>query len=321
MRHVPRVLLAVLAGLTGLALPASFPPAARAQAPDATVAAAPLPLPDGSRALLLVTGADAGYLRPRGCHAGAGGAQYRPAFARLLKETAPGIPQVWISTGGISEVEPGDGTVPPSSFYRLFRSVGYAAAGVGPLDLEATGPVRLVQLRAEFGLPLLASNLRVLETGRPALDESVIVETPAGRIAFVGIVPHRPDLVWGDAATGTILTVEAEGVLKTLVPRLRVEAAVDAVVLVASLGNVELDALLRAVPGIDLVLAQHGSRMSDAPEDQAGVPTMWMGGDGLRLGALALGANGRVLAARSLPVDETFPIDPATGEARAQAAR
>lgn len=267
-------------------------------------------LPEGTATVVLATGGDTGFIRPKGCQGRMGGALYRPAFTAWLRGAEPAVRPLWVSTGNL--VDPTlDELVPLPDMVAFYGTVPYAAVAVGMFDLEAVGAEGIAALAKSAPFPLLAANLRVLETGRPLVEEAAVFDTPSGRIAFVGVVSHDLTKAWGGPRTGTVVTVDPRDVVPPLVARLRAEGA--RVVLVSNLGYTDLAELLRVTPGVDAAVASNGSVISTVPEEGFAAPTLWVGLLGQQLARLAFDRDGRLLEASAQTVEGAFPIDPLTG--------
>lgn len=269
------------------------------------------PLPAGTATVLLATGGDTGFIHPKGCQGRLGGALYRPAFGEWLREHEPAVRPIWVSTGNLADPTT-EGLVPLEEMYAFLGKVPYAVAAVGHFDLRAVGASGLVTLARRAPLALLAANLQVLETGRPLLDEAIVLDTPSGRIGFIGVIAHDLTALWGGPRTGTVVTVDPRTVVPAIVDRLRAEGA--RVVLVTNGGYTETAELLREVPGIDAVFASNGSYINTGPEPGFGAPTLWVGLLGQQLGRIALDREGEILEASAQTVEGAFPIDPLTGD-------
>ncbi len=275
------------------------------------------PLPGGTATVLLATGGDTGFIHPKGCQGRMGGALYRPAFTEWLRDTEPEAKPLWVSTGNL--VDPTvDEQVPLSGMIAFYGTVPYAAVAVGLFDLEAVGAEGIAAAAKSAPFPLLAANLRVLETGRPLVEEAAIFDTPSGKIAFIGVIAHDLTAVWGGPRTGTVVTVDAREIVPALVARLQGEGA--RVVLLSNAGYTDLAELLRAAPGVDAVFASSGSTISTRPEAGFDAPTLWVGLLGQQLGRVALDRTGTLLEASAVTVEGAFPIDPLTGNPVAAAA-
>ncbi|UCF68166.1 MAG: hypothetical protein JSV80_02375 [Acidobacteriota bacterium] len=266
-------------------------------------------LPEGTRTVLLVTGADRGYILPRGCYGAWGGANYRPALEAWLAGQPHAPQRVWIATGDVVSRDP-EAAAAEFVFENL-SLVPYDAIGIGAAELEMLGAERLAVQAAAYGLPFVSANLRVFETGTAAFAEFERIETPSGSIAIVSASPHRPALMWGDASSGTLLTTEPDEALRNAVERARQSA--DLVVLAGNFSIVELRRLLPSIAPVDLALTSSGPSYDERPRAMAGVPVLRLGDAGRVLGRVALGAEGRILEVRGIQVRDRFPIDPING--------
>jgi hypothetical protein len=268
------------------------------------------PLPAGTATLVLATGGDTGFINPKGCQGRMGGARYRPAFTAWLRSAEPGAHPLWVSTGNLVDPTVNE-LVPLPEMIAFYGTVPYAAVAVGMFDLEAVGAEGIAELAKSAPFPLLAANLRVLETGRSLVEEAAVFDTPSGRIAFIGVIAHDLTAVWGGPRTGTVVTVDAREIIPALVARLKGEGA--RVVLLSNSGYTELAGLLRAAPGVDAAVASNGSTISTRPEAGFDAPTLWVGLLGQQLARLAFDRSGTLLEASAQTVEGAFPIDPLSG--------
>lgn len=301
-----RIFLLFFAVVPALAAPPTSAPAA----PTSDVSAAWPPLPSETRAVLLLTGGDFGYAKPKGCNGRAGGAQYRPAFDRWLAQRAPNVERIWLAAGDNGPFHNEQVAVSFDEMLALYARVGYRAATIGDAELWTPGPATLAREAAAGGArpTLVAANVVVHETGRAALPASIVLETRAGRWLVVGAAPHRPSQVFGAPDVGTIVTVPAAPAVRAELERRRGEY--DHVVLVSSLDYRDLEQLVATVPGIDVVASSAGTYFEPAPRAVGATQLFWLGAEGLRLGRVALDDKGRVLEARVIPIRGDFPIDP-----------
>lgn len=273
--------------------------------------------PEGTEALVLITGADIGQYYPRGCFGNTGGAVYRKAFDAWLEQSYPSIPHVWLSTGEVvPDPEDEHYLEPAEPMLEYLGEVGYAVVGVGERELEHLGPTRLAKLGQRFGLQFVSSNLQVFETGAPALYGDRVVEVGSSRIGVVVASPHLPERIWGGPKLGSVVTVQPVEALARRVAALRSQGA-DQVILLATSSSILVRRWLREVDGVDAAFGSHGNRRDVEPKTYRGVPVLWLGALGQTLGRIALGGEGQILEIRGIPVSESFPVDPSTGEVRA----
>lgn len=269
------------------------------------------PLPEGTRTVILATGSDFGYYRPKGCHPENGGSQYRPALDGWLARTVPDVTRIWVSTGNFSSYGDDPTTLPPGEMLAALGRIGYAVVGLGEAELRNGGVARFAAPPLRDAAPLLSANLVVHETGRPAFAGSRVLESSGRSVAFVAASPHMPDAASGHPAVGTVLTTPPLPAVRDEVRRVR--PSVDLVVLVAAFDDLRLREVLAGLDGVDAVIASAGSPLSSEPKTIGSVPVLSLGGEGRLLGRLAIGADGRILEARTIWVSPGFPVDPVTG--------
>lgn len=272
-----------------------------------SAAAGGAPLPDwtapvtGTKTLLLVTGADLGYAKPSGCRHGEGGAQLRREFAAWWnKQAGAALTTLWLSTGNIAAAEPDHDVASLDVMHAMLREIGYRAVGIGETDLRDPGPAQLLAQATKLPAKQLSCNLVRRSDGTPLLDATLVLDTPSGKIALVGVSPHRGNSDWELPQIGRVGTtpplVAVHDTLKRLDP------TIPTVILLASVNNVEVAKILARVKGIDLVVASFGTYAQLQPETIHGVPVLWVGGMGDFIGRVALDERGAVLAIDSIPV-------------------
>ncbi len=289
--------------------PAAAPPAAgRAGGPSAGWP----PLPPGTRTLLLVTGADLGHWEPRKCFNRNGGILYRLGLDQWLFEHAPAVDWHWIAAGDVLSLTLENTAVrPPREIYEGLSRIGYDVVGVGWRDLQLLGPFSIRAMTRDLPLHLVATNLRVHETGRPFLEESAVIETASGRIGILVLLPWHSDAAWISPEYGTVTIVPPEDVFADALERLRDRA--DRVVVVAHLGRSALERLLAGTRDMLFVAGAKGTYGRQEPDSVGDVPLLWTGGYGQLLGRACLGPGGELLELRGIEVKDTFPIDPESG--------
>lgn len=278
-------------------------------------------LPDDTRVVVLLTGSDLGYYWPRGCAGAFGGAVYRPEFRAYLERETPGVEQIWLSTGEISHTDDQDpNAVQPRTMIDALAEAGYAGLGVGLFDLDVAGPGQLREHAAKKGVPLVTTNLFVYETGRPVGSVRRTIETGAGPLTVLAVTSHQPGRVWGDSATGTVVTRDPAASVREAMEEVHRAPVRPFVVLLTTQSGPELTLMLRELEvgdRPDFVAASRSGRVSATPETIASVPVLWLGQMGKFLGSLVLDGSGQVIDAHAVAIRGEFPIDPKSGQLRA----
>lgn len=267
-------------------------------------------LPEGTRVVLLATGGDQGFLLPKGCNGQWGGALYRRPFDQWLAEKEPEVSRIWLSTGNLAPGHDAPGTVPQRALVDQFGQVGYQGVGLGSADLSGTDILALSQ--AALPVPILSLNLVVHETQKPVFPPARLFETAAGRVWVVAVTDHVPEWIAGSPEIGTLVTIPPQPVLKRFIEKEKKPG--DLLILLSSVHYQILRTVLESTLGIDLVLASAGSYGTAEPEIFGTSPVLWLGTEGRLLGRVALGAEGKILEARSVRVRGQFPINPSTGK-------
>ncbi|MDQ7006496.1 MAG: hypothetical protein Q9Q40_04630 [Acidobacteriota bacterium] len=269
------------------------------------------PAPTEATTLLLLSGSDRGYIEPKKCWGRLGGSRYRAELARWLDDTKPGIERLWLGTGNVVATDEDGGSVEPEVMLEHLDSLGYSAIGIGPVELQQVGPFRLLDLSRQLAVPLLATNLRIHETGESPFHEAVLLDTRAGRLLVMAVLPHDPSRAWFRPDRGTVVTVDPWAAVEDVLTRRGEEA--DFVLLLSTLRQFEVRDLLARAQGIDLMAASDGLLGRFHPVTENGIPVQWLGGFGHILGRAFLAPPGELVATDAVQVRGAFPIDPITG--------
>ncbi len=265
-------------------------------------------LPQGTRAVFLVTGGDSGFWKPQGCNQGAGGAQYRAALDRWLAAAHPEVARVWLSTG--NTVDAADDSIEnPESMLRKLRDIPYRAIAVGDGELEQLSLERLVAMQRDEGVPLLSTHLYDRDAMAPLFPAEVTLDLAGGKWVVLALGPDRRDWQQTLAGHGTIVTVDPVSAIAARVASAK--AAGEHVVLLSNLPQAEVDRLTQRITDIDLICATDGATSFESVHSMNNTPSLWLGISGLHLGRVAIGDGGRVLEIQSLIVRKPFPVDPA----------
>lgn len=273
------------------------------------------PLSENAAGEILLTGADSGFVRPNGCMEFLGGSFVRPGFERWLRERALGTARIWVGTGDTLATADTEVAVaePEESFATLGR-VPYAAVGIGLTDLERVGADGLLDLAGRHGVPLVATNVVVHETGLPFVEPSRVIEVGGKRIAFLAVTRHEPQKIWTLGNAATVMTVEPLAAVRAEVARLRGRA--DRVIVLTTLLQGETRELSAALDGVDLVVASSGLFRAPEEERHGSTRLYWAGAWGEVIGRLVVDADAKLAPVEVVPVRESFPIDSLTGEVR-----
>ena len=269
------------------------------------------PPPEGTEALLLLTGADANFVKPKGCFKGTGGSLYRPSFGAWLKLDESNPPFAWVSTGNVFSRFEEEGMAPDATVIDNLQDTGYSAIGVGFDDLERLGLPWTRHAEQLGTLPWLATNLRVLETGRSALPASRRFKLGDREIAILAVTDQAPARLLGDLDTGTIVTTDPVDALHAEMASWKTRP--DYVIVLAPVLQGSVRRLARELEGVDLIVASSALRAHPEADTTERNTVLWIGGWGRFLGRVAFGEGRTPLALDVVEVGTDFPIDPLTG--------
>ncbi len=217
---------------------------------------------------------------------------------------------------------------------RLMHLIGYDGVALGNHDFDFRPQGLADMVRAAEALaavpPLLASNL-VLDPSDPRDDglealvaeglllESLLVERDGITIGLIGLLGRDATEVMGQA--DPVTTEDAIEVSTRLAAELR-EAGADLVVALShsgvstledgSWGDEDVD-LMRAVPGLDVVISGHSHTVLEEPILVDGRPVVQAGANTQYLGELVLQRDGErwsMLEYVLHPLDDSIPGDP-----------
>ncbi len=134
---------------------------------------------------------------------------------------------------------------------------GYDAIGLGERDLNY-GFEFLQRMMDEHGLPFTNANVRNAATGELLLPEWRVVERGGIRFGVVSVMDPSQRIISMAARDIEYEVADPVATLREVLPRLRDQC--DTVVLLSHLSDRPTEALLREVPGIDLVVVGHTFR-------------------------------------------------------------
>lgn len=242
---------------------------------------------------------------------GMGGAARLVGKLRELKAETPD--SVSMSVGDVAgdNAEPGPDAFSPVA--DLFDRGQVDLMAVGNHEFEdPTGNYKTLRegLIEPFDGEVLSANIDL-----PGTKPYTVKQLAGMSIAFIGVCTQDlASKMFPNAGAG--LVVESiEHTLRELVPKVRAEGA-DAVVVLAHEGLDEMVEVTARVPGIDVTLAAHDHRMTNAPIEvpRADGTRGWVaeaGGYGEAVGEVTLNfADGRLeVTGRMHAIDSSSPVD------------
>ena len=239
--------------------------------------------------VLLFSADNQGVLAACGCPSNpSGGLAKRETLIEAFRRTRPAV--LLVDAGDMMPEKP----APTKEKYVAMAAARgrYDAIGLGDQEF-VLGLARLKELKAEYKLPFICSNVRDA-SGRTVFPESVIWTVPdmsrSGRPVKVGIFAVVADRAYGfpplEWRTG--LTVEPPIDAARRQVALLTQAGCG---LVVALSHQELEdsrAMAAAVPGIDIIVCGHDERVLPKGEQVGKTLLVATGETGRIMGALAL---------------------------------
>ncbi|HEY3359404.1 MAG TPA: 5'-nucleotidase C-terminal domain-containing protein [Polyangia bacterium] len=194
---------------------------------------------------------------------------------------------------------------------RGYGRLGYRAVALGNHEFD----VPLDRLRAQAAalpFPLLAANVVRAEDGAPAFGDVARWDLGGARVVALGLAPWDTPQISTSGDDPRLRFLDPAAVAAARVPALRRQARV--LIGLFHLGLADIDALVRRVPGIDVVVSGHDHRALAQPRMAGATPVVQAGADGRYLGRVDLVAPARgpvaLRAARLYAVGPDLPEDP-----------
>jgi 2',3'-cyclic-nucleotide 2'-phosphodiesterase (5'-nucleotidase family) len=212
-------------------------------------------------------------------------------------------PQVLLDSGNISDNPSPQGDVKTAGLVEGMNRLGYRAANVGERDLVLGYDAFLARI-AGAKFPFVSTNIVRKDTGKPVFApyEVLEVDRPGGdpvRIGVLGVARFNPIfLKAGPDESNLVIRKPDEAVAEYLA---EVREKSDVVVLLAALHKEDARAIVRALPGIDVVIGSYGGMYTTREEREGDTVLAYSGNQGKRIGEtrLFLSDDGRIARTRS----------------------
>jgi hypothetical protein len=226
-------------------------------------------------------------------------------------------PVVWLDTGAFFGDGSEAGRFQSETLIEGMNRLGYAAANV--TDRELAGGVEgFLELARKASFPLISANLVFQGSGKTILMPFAVHTLPAEvwrgsrplRIGILGLAAERPAFLQTMQDGRKVVIAPPIPAASKMVPLLRQQA--DMVVVLANLDAFTANRMVQQVPGIDLVLAGDGDRVSDNEAMPPSPRVLYAGNQGKRIGEARLFFSGQVLAnlaTTHLFLDRRYPDD------------
>ncbi len=132
----------------------------------------------------------------------------------------------------------------------LFNAIGCHAFNVGDRDLAA-GPAVIKALEKRANFPFVSANIMDAKTGKPMFADQAVAKVAGHKFGFIGLLSPRARLRKADGGD-EFKVIDPVEAAKAAAEKLK-KQGVDTVVLLSQLMDDERDAVLKAVPEIQLV--------------------------------------------------------------------
>lgn len=195
------------------------------------------------------------------------------------------------------------------ALYRMVNLVGYDVLGLGNHDFD-NGFETLGKLLKIADRPVVCANLTRADGSPlfPGIEPTRIVEIGGLKVGFMGLVLEK---LKGTTARENTVDVVVESPIEAARRHLAaLDAATDLIVVIAHEGLDADEELVRAVPGIDVIIAGHDHHRTEQPHRVGDTLIVEAGSDMRALGRLDLVvADDRVKSSHNhlitLPSDES----------------
>jgi len=237
----------------------------------------------------------------------------------LFTKKYPKTPVVLVETGDFSGDPDEAGDIKTGNLIEGMKRLGYAAVNVGERELTP-GVDAFLKRAKESGLAFTNANFIYRDNGEPLFAPYLLQETKlaSGRkivIGYLGLDGLNSAFAKTVASGRVVIMRDPVDAIRLQMPAIRRRA--DFVVLLANLSLRDLATVLEAAPGVDLVLASNGARLSpgESLEDLGGVPVMYAGDQGKRMGEVRVSFDAKDGARPTLSGNEVwltrrYPADP-----------
>ncbi len=224
-----------------------------------------------------------------------------------------------VDTGDFSGDPDEPGEIKTSNLIEGMKKLGYDVVNVGERELAA-GVDTFLQKANQSGLAFTNANFIYRDNGEPLLAPFLLRETKlaSGRkivIGYLGLDGLNSAFAKSTASGRVVIMRDPLEAIRLHMPVLRRRA--DFVVILANLSLRDLATVLEAAPGVDLVLASNGARLSpgETLEKVGGVPVMYAGDQGKRMGEVRLSFGADKNASPAFTGNEVwltkrYPADP-----------
>ncbi len=193
--------------------------------------------------------------------------------------------------------------------------LGYRAANVGERDL-VMGYDEFRRRTAGAKFEFVSANVVRKDDGKTVFEPYTVLDVARKggkpfRVGVIGVVRFNPIFLKAGPDGSNLVIARPEDQVAKFMPELRDKA--DVVILLAAMHEDDARAVVKAVPGIDLVVGAYGGMFSTREEREGDVLMVYSGSQGKRIGETRLYLDGGKIADSRTYVhflNASYPGDP-----------
>ena len=195
-----------------------------------------------------------------------------------------------LDSGNISDNPSPQGDVKTMGLVEGMNRLGYRAVNVGERDLVLGYDAFVARTKAAK-FPFVSTNIVRRDTGKPVFAPYEVFEVARSqgnpvRVGVLGVARFNPIfLKSGPDDSNLVIRMPEEAVAEYLG---EVREKADVVVLLAALHVEDARAIVRAVPGIDIVVGSYGGMYTTRDEREGKTVLAYSGNQGKRIGETRL---------------------------------
>ena len=205
-----------------------------------------------------------------------------------------------LDSGNVSDNPSPQGDLKTAGLVEGMNRLGYRASNVGERDL-VLGYDAFVARIAGAKFPFISTNIIRKDTGKPVFAPYEVFEVarPTGdpvRIGVLGVARFNPIFLKSGPENSNLVIRKPEEAVAEYLGEVRGKA--DVVELLAALHKEDARAIVRALPGIDVVIGSYGGMYTTRDEREGDTVLAYSGNQGKRVGEtrLFLGDDRKILS-------------------------
>jgi hypothetical protein len=274
-------------------------------------------VPEGAepQIIFIYTGLVRGFVETCGCPRNpAGGLARRAGYLELLSEKYPDAEIVLADSGEFAAPFDEPGLLKTKTYIKGLEDLDYDVVGIGEREL-AGGLEGYKRLFRKPKFEVVSATFTQRGSLEPLVEPYVVKEYRLSggtvfRVGFIGLTSFNSNFASLSSGGSAVVSRDPVAQARQFLPGLAEES--DFVVLLANMSSRDIRRVAEAVPGtIDLALAAFADRISPgALEELGGVPTLYAGDQGKRLGEVRVYLDGtevRRMQSHQIHLTDRYP--------------